>query len=172
MGLNITLTRPTGSGRTFSDDIPPGLYPGQIVKVEETEKKKYQSEETEEGIKFVIKLNNGVFAQYITSTSLGQTPKKSNLFKLIEALNPGAISAGQLEKDETAIPVIEGLKGRKCQLHVGQRVKGDRTYPTIESVLPVTGSAPVEGAEVELDMTPIAVDELEAEVGDSDDIPF
>lgn len=169
MTLNVTLTRPSGSGKTFSDDIAPGIYSGQIIKVEETEKKKYQSEEMEQAIKFVIKLNNGIFAQHITSTSLAEKPNKSKLFRLIESLNPGAVSSGQLAKDETALAVIEGLKGRSCQIQVGQRTTDSGVYPTIESIFPVTSNG--NGAQPSYHDEPTTVDALEVEAAD-DDIPF
>jgi len=137
MALSITLKRPTGAGgRTFDDVVPTGLYSAKVVAVEECEKKKYQSEEMEEALKFSFKLNSGQIGRYVTSTSLASKPNKSKLYKLIEALDPAAVSSGALTKDETALRAIEGLVGKLCMLQVVVVDKGDMKYSNIEGVLP------------------------------------
>jgi hypothetical protein len=163
MALTITLKRPTGGGgRTFDEVVPAGLYPATCVAVEECQKKKYQSEDLEDALKFVFKLQSGVEGRYVTSVSLASKPNKSKLYKVVEALDPEAIRKGHLNKDETALRVIEGLKGKNCMLNVTVVSKGDMEYSNIEAVMPPVAHQAAAPARQDVNDIPLA----------DDDIPF
>ena len=145
------------------EGLEPGVHQGVISGVEQDKQKAFQSEELEDCIRIDVEID-GLNASKKLKPSLHP---KSNLFKIIKALNPGAVSSGQLDKDETANEVIEGLVGRNCLVQIEEKVsQSGNSYLTVQSIL---GVASKNGATKKAPTKKIDATEVSFE---SDEIPF
>jgi hypothetical protein len=115
MGYNIKMS--TGGGGNMMDDgMIAGVHQGTIKKVEPAQAKKYQSEELEDVIFFTFETPHGECKYKVRQTFCPNPP--SNLYKVIKALNPGAISGGQIKDPNSAAQVVAALKGKTCMINV------------------------------------------------------
>lgn len=164
MTLNIQYQRSIGGGRMVDEDLNPGVHSGVISAVEMDKQKAFDSEELEDCLRIDIDID-GSNASKKLKPSLHP---KSNLHKIIKALNPGAVTAGLLDQDETANEVVAGLVNRQCLIQIEEKVsKSGNTYLVVTSILGIarTNGEAKKAASVKKEA-------LEDPGFDNDSIPF
>lgn len=148
------------------EGITPGLHQAVIESVEPGQAKAFQSEELED----VIRIHCNIAGKRATYKVRAVWSDRSNLFKLVKNLNPGAISSGTLKTPEDIEQVVANLKGRECIVKIEEQQGSRGPYRKVGDILSAisngaqAGSAPI---------APTSVEALEkqAQVED-DDIPF
>jgi hypothetical protein len=138
MKFNIKVSTGEG-GRLVDDGIGPGLVPATIKSIEPGQAKAYKSEELEDIIWFVFDTGNGEARYKVRQTFCPKPP--SNLFKVIKALNPGAIASGQMDTASAVEDVVVKLQGRKCMINLEEVDGRSGPYCKVTSVMAQAGSA-------------------------------
>lgn len=136
MGFSIAVRR-SGSGGLFVEgNLNGGVYPAVITNIKEDTKQKYLSEEMEDCLTFFFDIpEHKAKARYQVTPSVCVKPNKSNLIKILEALNPGCITSGVLNTDQGVYDTLEALVGRKCMIQISAEEKDGTIRRKVTQVL-------------------------------------